>query len=71
MSLAGWAEILVIALLTFVIIGPKDLPRLLFKLGRFVKSMRRLSEEFMSEFEALYPINKGEENKKSSKKRVD
>jgi len=71
MSLAGWAEILVIALLTFVIIGPKDLPKLLFKLGRFVKGMRHLSEEFMLEFEALDPINKGEENKKPSKKRVD
>ena len=38
MTLAGWAEILFIALLAFVIIGPKDLPKVLFMVGRFKPS---------------------------------
>lgn len=56
MSLAGWAEILFIALLAFVIIGPKDLPKVLFTLGRFAQSLRRLSNEFMTEFEAIHHV---------------
>lgn len=68
MSLAGWAEILFIALLAFVIIGPKDLPKVLFILGRFMKSIRRLSDEFMSEFEGLHHGDELEETKKKGKK---
>lgn len=69
MSLAGWAEILVIVLLAFVIIGPKDLPKVLLKLGRFVQSMRRLSAECMSEFENLYPLDELAEDKKKKEKK--
>ena len=68
MSLAGWAEILFIALLAFVIIGPKDLPKVLFIIGRFVQSLRRLSNEFMSEFENLHHLNELEETKKKRQK---
>ncbi len=68
MSLAGWAEILFISLLAFVIIGPKDLPKVLFILGRFMKSIRRLSDEFMSEFETIHRLNELDETKKKRKK---
>jgi sec-independent protein translocase protein TatB len=67
MSLAGWAEILFIALLAFVIIGPKDLPKVLFMLGRFVQTLRRLSDEFMSEFENLHHETELKENKYQKK----
>jgi Tat protein translocase TatB subunit len=56
MSLAGWAEILFISLLAFVVIGPKDLPKVLFTLGRFIQTLRRLSDDFMAEFEAIHHI---------------
>jgi sec-independent protein translocase protein TatB len=70
MSLAGWAEILFIALLAFVIIGPKDLPRVLFILGRFVQNLRRLSDEFRAEFETIHHLGEVEDGKKKrSKKR--
>lgn len=68
MSLSGWLEILFIALLAFVIIGPKDLPKVLFMIGRFVQTLRRLSNEFMSEFEALDYRHNVEENKKKHQK---
>jgi len=68
MSLAGWAEIIVIALLAFVIIGPKDLPKVLFTLGRFVQSLRRLSNEFMAEFETIHSLREGEEKRLEQKK---
>jgi len=64
MSFAGWAEILFIALLAFVIIGPKDLPKVLFILGRFMQSLRRLSAEFMAEFEAIPHVQDIEDKKR-------
>jgi sec-independent protein translocase protein TatB len=71
MSLAGWVEILFISLLAFVIIGPKDLPKVLFILGRFVQSLRRLSDEFMSEFETIHHLGEIEEEKKKRQNRSD
>ena len=69
MSLAGWAELLCIALLAFVIIGPKDLPKVFFIVGRFVQNLRRLSDEFMAEFDAIHHLNEVEEEQKKHKKK--
>ena len=71
MSLAGWAEILFVALLAFVIIGPKDLPKVLFTMGRFIQTLRRLSAEFMAEFEAIRPIKEGEGKPKKDKEKAN
>ena len=68
MSLAGWLEIIFIAFLAFVIIGPKDLPKVLFILGRFAQSLRRLSDEFMSEFDSIHHLGEIEEEKKKRQK---
>ena len=68
MSLAGWTEILFIFLLAFVIIGPKDLPKVLFTLGRFIQTLRNLSNEFMAEFEAIRHVREGEERKENQQK---
>lgn len=70
MSLAGWFEIAFIALLAFVIIGPKDLPKVLFMVGRFVQTLRRLSAEFMAEFEAIRHIQEQKEKKEGKKKNL-
>ena len=71
MSLAGWAELLGIALLAFVIIGPKDLPKVLFILGRFLQNLRRLSDEFISEFDTIQHLNEVEEEKKKRQKKQE
>jgi len=64
MSFTGWVEILFIALLAFVIIGPKDLPKILFMLGRFMQTLRNLSQEFMAEFEAISDVKEEKSRKK-------
>lgn len=68
MSFTGWVEILFIALLAFVIIGPKDLPKILFMLGRFMQTLRHLSKEFMSEFESIYEEDTFRSNKNKTQK---
>lgn len=70
MNLMGWLEILFIGILAFVIIGPKDLPKVLFTLGRFMQTLRRLSAEFMIEFEGMHDANE-EQNIKGKKLKND
>jgi sec-independent protein translocase protein TatB len=42
----GYTELLVIAVVALIVVGPKDLPKLLRHLGRFTASVRRMAAEF-------------------------
>lgn len=45
----GFAELLLILLIAFVVVGPKDLPKIARALGRFVKYIRNMIEEVKRE----------------------
>jgi sec-independent protein translocase protein TatB len=45
----GGAELIVILLIAFVVVGPKDLPKIARALGRFVRSIRAMVEEVKRE----------------------
>lgn len=45
----GWTEMLVIGVVALVVIGPKDLPVVMQRLGKFVASIRRMGTEFQRE----------------------
>ena len=50
----GWSELLVIAVVAIVVVGPKDLPRMLRAFGQTMGKIRRMAGEFQSQFnEAL------------------
>lgn len=42
----GWSEMLVIALLTLIVIGPKELPRVMRTVGQWVRKAQSLAREF-------------------------
>ncbi len=44
----GWGEILLILVVVIVVVGPKDLPKLIKQLSSFTKSIKKLSREFKS-----------------------
>ncbi len=44
----GWDELLLIALVALIVIGPKDLPAVLRTLGRWTARARNLAGEFRS-----------------------
>ena len=46
-------EILIIGAIALIVIGPKDLPIVLRKLGRFVGRMRGMAAEFRASFDEL------------------
>lgn len=50
----GWSEMLVIAIVMIVVVGPKDLPRMLRTFGRTTAKLRAMAGDFQKQFnEAL------------------
>ena len=45
----GFEELILILLVAFVIVGPKDLPRVARALGRWVRYLRQMFQEFQAE----------------------
>ena len=49
----GFAEIIVLALLAIIVVGPKDLPKLMRSFGNFMAKIRGLGQEFKDAFEEM------------------
>src|SRR3990167_7828352 len=49
----GSSELFVIALVALIVVGPKDLPILLRKLGQWVAKMRGMANEFRASFDEM------------------
>ena len=45
----GWTEMLVVGVVALIVIGPKELPELMRRLGRFTAQVRRMGGEFQRE----------------------
>lgn len=46
----GWTELLLIAVVAIVVIGPKDLPRAMRTVGQWTTKMRRMAGDFQRQF---------------------
>jgi sec-independent protein translocase protein TatB len=49
----GASELLVIAVVALIVVGPKDLPMLLRKLGQFMAKLRGMASEFRASFDEM------------------
>jgi sec-independent protein translocase protein TatB len=47
----GWSEMLVIAIVLIVVVGPKDLPRMLRQFGRSTSKLRAMAGDFRRQFD--------------------
>lgn len=47
----GWPEMLVVAVVLIVVVGPKDLPRMLRAFGRTTSKMRSMAGDFRKQFD--------------------
>lgn len=47
----GWTEILVIAIVLIVVVGPKDLPPMLRAFGKMTKRLRTMAGDFRQQFD--------------------
>ena len=46
----GWTELLLIAIVAIVVIGPKDLPRAMRAVGQWSGKLKRMAREFQGQF---------------------
>ena len=46
-------EFVIVAAIALIVVGPKDLPVMLRKLGQFVGKMRAMADEFRSSFDEM------------------
>jgi sec-independent protein translocase protein TatB len=54
----GWGEMLVLATIAILVVGPKDLPKMLRGMGRTVRSIKTMAGDFQRQFsEALDDID--------------
>ena len=61
----GWTEMAVIALLALIVIGPKDLPKVLRTMGQWVRKARSLTREFQSGLDDMIRESELDEAKKA------
>lgn len=60
----GFSELLLVALAALIIIGPKDLPMMMRKIGQFVAKGRRMAAEFQAAFDDIARQSELDELKK-------
>jgi sec-independent protein translocase protein TatB len=49
----SWSHILLLMVVALVVVGPKDLPRLMQKLGRWTAKARNLADQFRNSFDEM------------------
>jgi len=49
----GWPELLIVALVTIIVVGPKELPRVLRTVTQMVRKIRSMASEFQSSLDDL------------------
>ncbi len=64
----GWFEILLIVVVSILVIGPKDFPIMLKKIGSWIGSIKKYYSELHSEV-ALYE-SEGDKEKNLSKNKI-
>lgn len=47
----GWSELLVIGVVAIVVVGPKELPRLMRTFGQYTGKLRAMASDFQRQFE--------------------
>ena len=64
----GWTEMMVIAVLAIIVIGPKDLPGMLRTIGKWTGRARALAREFQSSLDEVAREAELDEIKKGRRK---
>lgn len=61
----GWSELLVVAIVAIVVVGPKDLPKLMRTIGFYVGEARRAAADFQRQFNEAIAESEADEVRKN------
>ena len=67
----GWQELFVIGTVTLIVVGPKDLPKLLNKLGKVFGKIKQISREFYDQINETAEIEEINNLKKDLSKHTN
>ncbi|HML93488.1 Sec-independent protein translocase protein TatB [Methyloceanibacter sp.] len=61
----GWSELLVVAIVAIVVVGPKDLPKLMRTFGFYAGKVRRMAADFQRQFNEAIAESEADEVRKN------
>ena len=64
----GWLELLIIVVIAILVIGPKDFPIVLRKLGAWSNTVKRYFSNVQSNIKEITNLDENKKNKPDSKK---
>jgi sec-independent protein translocase protein TatB len=67
----GWSELLMVAVVAIIVVGPKDLPRALRTAGQWVGKVRGMAREFQSSVDDMIRDSELEDLKKEARAITD
>lgn len=67
----GWAEMMFVVIVAVLVIGPKDLPRALATIGKYIRKARSMAREFQSGIDDLAKETELDEIKKDLQSNTD
>ena len=67
----GWQEIFIIGTVTLIVVGPKDLPKLLNKVGKVFGKIKQVSREFYDQINETAEIEELNKLKNSLNKHTN
>ena len=67
----GWSELLMVAVVAIIVIGPKELPRALRTAGQWVAKVRGMAREFQSSIDDMIRDSELDELKKQARSITD
>tara|TARA_B110000444_G_C18779423_1_gene566649 strand:+ start:54 stop:272 length:219 start_codon:yes stop_codon:yes gene_type:complete len=67
----GWFELLIIVVIAILVIGPKDFPIVLKKLGTWVRSLKKYFSDVQRSVSEITDVDENINQKKEDKKNHD
>ena len=67
----GWQELFIIGTVTLIVVGPKDLPKLLNKVGKVFGKIKQVSREFYDQINETAEIDELNNLKNNLNKHTD
>ena len=67
----GWFEILIIASVAIIVVGPKDFPVMIKKIGSWIGSVKRYINNVQTEVSDLTNLDEDSDKENSIKKKLE
>lgn len=66
----GWSELLVIAVIAILVIGPKELPIIMKKVGGWIRAVKNYTNQFQNSLEEMTNLDEDIHTETKSKKKI-